>query len=72
MTSQPEHILELNLIAQLEKLGYEKAVIKDESDLLINLKSQLEKHNKVKLLIMNLSKSSITSTKEMFLSVLKY
>lgn len=49
MTSQPEHILELNLIAQLEKLGYEKAVIKDESDLLINLKSQLEKHNKVKL-----------------------
>src|SRR5690554_1089816 len=49
MTSQPEHILELNLIAQLEKLGYEKAVIKDESDLLINLKGQLEKHNKVKL-----------------------
>ncbi|WP_417266095.1 type I restriction endonuclease subunit R [Brumimicrobium sp.] len=49
MTSQPEHILELNLISQLEKLGYEKAVIKDESDLLINLKSQLEKHNKIKL-----------------------
>src|SRR5690554_88125 len=49
MTSQPEHILELNLIAQLEKLGYEKAVIKDENDLLINLKSQLEKHNKIKL-----------------------
>lgn len=49
MTSQPEHILELNLIAQLEKLGYQKAVIKDESDLLINLKRQLEKHNKVKL-----------------------
>src|SRR5690554_4564670 len=49
MTSQPEHILELNLIAQLEKLGYEKAVIKDESDLLINLKSQLEKHNKIEL-----------------------
>lgn len=49
MTTQPEHILELNLIAQLEKLGYEKAVIKNESDLLINLKSQLEKHNKVKL-----------------------
>lgn len=49
MTTQPEHILELNLIAQLEKLGYEKAVIKDESDLLINLKSQLEKHNKIKL-----------------------
>jgi len=36
MTSQPGHILELNLISQLEKLGYEKTVIKDENDLLIN------------------------------------
>lgn len=49
MTTQPEQILENNLIAQLVKLGYTQTVIKDETDLLANLKSQLEKHNNVQL-----------------------
>ena len=49
MTTQPEQILENNLVAQLEKLGYKKVVIKDETDLLTNLKSQLEIHNKIEL-----------------------
>jgi type I restriction enzyme R subunit len=45
MTSQSELILEQNLISQLAANGYEKVTIKDEADLLINLKKQLEKHN---------------------------
>ena len=45
MTTQPEQILENNLIAQLVKLGYTQTVIKDEYDLLANLKNQLVKHN---------------------------
>ena len=45
MSRQPEAILEEQLVAQLNKLGYEKVVIKDETSLLSNLKSQLEKHN---------------------------
>jgi len=49
MTSQPEQILENNLVAQLVKLGYKKVEIKDESDLLANLKLQLEVHNKITL-----------------------
>lgn len=49
MTTQPEQILENNLVAQLEKLGYKKVVIKEEKDLLSNLKSQLEIHNKTTL-----------------------
>ena len=49
MTSQPEQLLEKNLVTQLTQLGYEKVVIKDEVDLLINLKSRLEKHNKATL-----------------------
>lgn len=46
MTTQPEHILEENLISQLQELGYNRVVIKDEKDLINNLKTQLEKHNK--------------------------
>ncbi len=49
MTSQPEQLLENNLVSQLTQLGYDKVVIKNEADLLINLKSQLEKHNKIVL-----------------------
>lgn len=49
MTSQPEQILENNLVAQLAKLGYKKVEIKDETDLLANLKVQLEVHNKITL-----------------------
>lgn len=46
MTSQSELILEQNLISQLASNGYDKVTIKDEDDLLVNLKKQLEKHNK--------------------------
>ncbi len=49
MTSQPEQILENNLVTQLVALGYKKVDITDELSLLSNLKKQLEKHNKIKL-----------------------
>ena len=50
MTSpQPELVLENNLIEHLKGLGYEAVQIRDEADLLLNLKGQLEKHNKVSL-----------------------
>lgn len=45
MTAQPEQILENNLVAQLQKLGYKYVRIQDESDLLANFKTQLEIHN---------------------------
>lgn len=45
MTSQSELILEQNLISQLASNGYDKVIINDEADLLVNLKKQLEKHN---------------------------
>jgi type I restriction enzyme R subunit len=47
MTTQPEQILEDNLVIQLTKLGYEKAELHDEKALLANLRIQLEKHNNV-------------------------
>ena len=47
MSKQPEQILENQLVAQLEKLQYSKVVIKDENDLIPNLKTQLEKHNNI-------------------------
>ena len=47
MTSQPEQLLENNLMAQLQLLGYSFVSIADETDLLANLKTQLEKHNGV-------------------------
>jgi type I restriction enzyme R subunit len=49
MTTQPELILEDNLMAQLQSLGYTMVKIDDENDLLKNLKIQLEKHNQIKL-----------------------
>jgi type I restriction enzyme R subunit len=49
MTTQPEQVLENNLVIQLEQLGYINVVIKDETDLLVNLKTQLEIHNKTVL-----------------------
>lgn len=49
MTSQPEQTLENHLVDQLEKLGNKRVLIKGEADLLQNLKSQLEVHNKVSL-----------------------
>lgn len=45
MGKQSEQILEEQLIAQLQNLGYKYAVIADEKALLANLKIQLEKHN---------------------------
>ena len=47
MPKQPEQILEDNLIVQLQTLGYTFVTINGEKDLLSNLKSQLEKHNKI-------------------------
>lgn len=48
MSKQSEQILEEQLIVQLHKLGYNKVVIKNEKDLIINLKAQLEKHNNIR------------------------
>ncbi len=48
MTHQPESALELALINQLHSLGHAIADIKDEAGLVANLKTQLEKHNKLK------------------------
>jgi type I restriction enzyme R subunit len=47
MTTQPELLLEDNLIKQLQMLGYELVPISDEKGLLANLKNQLEMHNGV-------------------------
>jgi hypothetical protein len=49
MTYQSEAQLEENLIKQLGGLGYQRVTIKDEKDMLANLKNQLEKHNEVVL-----------------------
>ena len=42
MTVQSEYQLENELIAQLQGLGYATVTIKDESQLLSNLKTQIE------------------------------
>jgi len=47
MSTQTEQQLENALVAQLETLGWEKVEIANEDDLLVNLKRQLEKHNRV-------------------------
>jgi type I restriction enzyme R subunit len=44
-STQAEQELENKLVEQLVDLGYAKVVIRDEGDLLRNLKGQLEKHN---------------------------
>lgn len=49
MSTQSEAILEQNLLKQLVSLGYEKVLIRDETELLANLKNQLERHNKITL-----------------------
>jgi len=49
MNTQTEQQLENALIAQLETLGWEKVVIPDEGALVANLKTQLEKHNKISI-----------------------
>lgn len=47
MSTQPEQVLENQLIAQLSSNGYAKVRIPDEKALLVNLKAQLEKHNDI-------------------------
>lgn len=47
MAKQPEQILEEQLVSQLQKLGYGLVQLKDEKDLVANLKHQLEKHNNI-------------------------
>ena len=47
MNKQSEAALEKKLMKQLTELGHKRIEIPDESALLSNLKSQLEKHNKI-------------------------
>ncbi len=47
MSKQSEQILEEQLLIQLQKLGYKYITIADEKSLLVNLKTQLEKHNHI-------------------------
>jgi type I restriction enzyme R subunit len=47
MAKQPEQILENQLIVQLQKMGYGLVLLKDETDLIHNLKTQVEKHNNI-------------------------
>lgn len=47
MSTQPEQVLENQLIEQLASNGYSKVRIPDEKALLANLKTQLEKHNDI-------------------------
>ncbi len=49
MNTQTEQQLEDKLLAQLQLLGFESVPIPDEEALLLNLKKQLEKHNKILL-----------------------
>jgi type I restriction enzyme, R subunit len=45
MAKQSEQVLEEQLLVQLQRLGYALVTIRDENDLLTNLKAQLERHN---------------------------
>ena len=47
MVHQSEQTLENNLIEQLVDLDYDRVTIRDESDLIRNLKKQLEIHNRM-------------------------
>ena len=47
--TQPEQVLEDELVAQLIGLGYEPVAVKDEPSMLVNLKAQLEALNEVTL-----------------------
>ena len=47
MAKQPELVLEEQLVGQLQKLGYGLVYLKDEKELISNLKLQLEKHNNI-------------------------
>jgi type I restriction enzyme R subunit len=60
MAKQPEAILEDQLVAQLQKLGYNLAILKDENELVANLKHQLEVHNRQALIKASNPKFSAT------------
>ncbi|MGQ4006584.1 type I restriction endonuclease, partial [Francisellaceae bacterium CB300] len=45
MCTETEQQLENKLIKQLVDMGYEKVHVSNEEELLVNLKSQLQKHN---------------------------
>ncbi len=47
MSTQPEQVLENQLVEQLSNSGYTKVNIPDEASLLANLKVQLETHNNI-------------------------
>lgn len=47
MSTHPAQILENQLVVKLQKLKYEKVIIKDESALTANIKTPLEKHNNI-------------------------
>jgi type I restriction enzyme R subunit len=48
MTTQSEQALENNLIDQLVGMGYERVQATDETEMVANLRTQLELHNEVK------------------------
>jgi type I restriction enzyme R subunit len=56
MAKQPEQILEEQLVEQLQKLNYGLVLIRDEKELIANLKCQLEKHNNIKFSISEFEK----------------
>ena len=45
MNTQPEAVLEQELVDQLQKIGWDRVAVRNEYDLIQNLKSQLEQHN---------------------------
>uniref|UniRef100_UPI004047C4BE type I restriction endonuclease n=1 Tax=Mariniflexile sp. TaxID=1979402 RepID=UPI004047C4BE len=47
MSTQPEQVLENQLVELLSNIGYSKVVILNEASLLANLKQQLETHNSI-------------------------
>ena len=47
MSTQSEAVLEQELVTQLQVLGWESVSVKNEADLVKNLKTQLEIHNQV-------------------------
>ena len=53
MSTQSEYQLENELISQLKQLGYASVTLKDESQLLSNLKTQIERANEHDLIIVD-------------------
>ena len=79
MVTQSEAVLEKELVAQLQTLGYEKVRISNEDDLVRNLKTQLEKHNGITLsdkefqgILLTLSRGNIFDKAKRLRSTLDY